>query len=242
MRSLRQANVPRRSRRERRAGSCSAISGRICAMPARMLRKQPSFAAAAVLTLALGIGVNSAIFALVDATLLRPLPLPDPDRLVMVWERTDDVAAGQRRAAQPHRMERAEPHVRRDRRLRSQCRRHGDERRGRHGRKRPASVGHRRCIRRARRAGGCRRTFLPSDDTQRANVVVLSEAFWRARFNADPSVVGRDLRLDGEPWTVRRRRSAARRSCSGGRVSGRWCRIDAGGRCERRTLSRRSDG
>ena len=46
------------------------------------------------------------------------------------------------------------------------------------------------------------RTFLPSDDMQRANVVVLSEAFWRARFNADPSVVGRDLRLDGGPWTV----------------------------------------
>jgi putative ABC transport system permease protein len=46
------------------------------------------------------------------------------------------------------------------------------------------------------------RTFLPSDDTQRANVVVLSEAFWRARFNADPQVVGRDLRLDGGRWTV----------------------------------------
>jgi putative ABC transport system permease protein len=46
------------------------------------------------------------------------------------------------------------------------------------------------------------RTFLPSDDTQHANVVVLSEGFWRARFDADPGVVGRNLRLDGEPWTV----------------------------------------
>ena len=55
---------------------------------ARMLGKQPGFAAAVVLTLALGIGANCAIFALVDATLLRPLPFPDAARVVMVWERT----------------------------------------------------------------------------------------------------------------------------------------------------------
>jgi putative ABC transport system permease protein len=46
------------------------------------------------------------------------------------------------------------------------------------------------------------RTFLPSEDAQHARVVVLSEGVWRARFNADPNVVGSDLRLDGEPWTV----------------------------------------
>ncbi len=53
----------------------------------RTLTRQRVFGAAAVLTLALGIGANSAIFALVDATLLRSLPFPDPHRLVMVWER-----------------------------------------------------------------------------------------------------------------------------------------------------------
>jgi hypothetical protein len=46
------------------------------------------------------------------------------------------------------------------------------------------------------------RTFLPSDDAARAAVVVLSEGFWRARFEADPNIVGRPLRLDGDSWTV----------------------------------------
>ena len=55
----------------------------------RQLMKAPGFTIVATITLALGIGVNSAIFALVDATLLRPLPFHEPDRLVAVWERTD---------------------------------------------------------------------------------------------------------------------------------------------------------
>src|SRR5262245_4636370 len=55
----------------------------------RQLTRAPGFAAIAITTLALGIGANSAIFALVDAALLRPLPFPQPDRLVMVSERTE---------------------------------------------------------------------------------------------------------------------------------------------------------
>ena len=78
-----------------------------------MLRKQPGFAAAAILTLALGIGANSAIFALVDATLLRPLPFPNPERLVEVWERTDGSSAA--RVAPPNLRDwnAAQPRVRR---------------------------------------------------------------------------------------------------------------------------------
>jgi putative ABC transport system permease protein len=52
----------------------------------RLLLKSPGFALVAILTLALGIGVNSAIFSLVDAVMLQPLPYPEPDRLISLWE------------------------------------------------------------------------------------------------------------------------------------------------------------
>src|SRR6266576_6706104 len=53
---------------------------------ARSLRKAPAFTSLAILVLAVGIGTTSAIFSLIDTTLIRPLPYADPDRLVMLWE------------------------------------------------------------------------------------------------------------------------------------------------------------
>ena len=169
---------------------------------ARMLRKQPGFAAAAVLTLALGIGANAAMFALVDATLLRPLPFPDPGRLVMVFERTGASARGN---VSPLNLVDWNDRSRTFETI-------GGYLPGTGGMVMSGADGTAETVPRQWVTAGIfdalgvravvGRTFLPSDDAQRSNVVVITEAFWRTRFNGDPDVVGRALRLDGSPYTV----------------------------------------
>jgi len=168
----------------------------------RTLRKEPAFAAAAVLTLALGIGANSAIFALVDATLLRPLPYPQPDRLVRIWGRTATTAR-----------DRVAPADIVDWNARTRTfQAIGGFRTNVGGMVLADADGLADTVPRQWVQAGifdalgvkpvAGRTFLPSDVAEQRNVVILSEAFWRSRFNADPSVIGRTLRLDGGPWTV----------------------------------------
>jgi putative ABC transport system permease protein len=63
----------------------------------RLLLRNPGFTAAAVMAFALGIAANTAIFSVVYATLLAPLPYPEPDQLVMVWSRIQSAATSRPR-------------------------------------------------------------------------------------------------------------------------------------------------
>src|SRR5579872_1492775 len=67
----------------------------------RVLGKNKAFAAAAILTLAIGIGANTAIFTVVNAAILRPLPYPDPDRLVILWGNVKRARVERRGASYP---------------------------------------------------------------------------------------------------------------------------------------------
>jgi putative ABC transport system permease protein len=168
----------------------------------RTLTRERLFTAAAVLMLALGIGANSAMFALVDAILLRPLPFPAPDRLVVLWEQTP---ASPRSRVSPINL------------LDWKARSRTFEGMAAYvpnvaGMVLASDDGNAETVPRQWVSSGifdvlgvrplAGRTFLPSDDAERAAVVVLSEMFWRTRFDADPGIVGRSLRLDGDPWTV----------------------------------------
>lgn len=168
----------------------------------RQLKSAPGFAATAAITLALGIGGNSAIFALVDAALLRPLPFHEPDRLVMVWERHATSARGG--VAPLNLLDWNE----RNRTFESMA----GFIPGVGGMVMNGADGTAETVPRQWVTAGIfdvlgikpivGRTMVSSDDTQRASVVVLSEAFWRTRFNADPAVVGHEIRLDGELYSI----------------------------------------
>src|SRR5262245_21116582 len=170
-------------------------------LAARMLRKQSALTLMVVLTLAIGVGANGALFALVDRVLLRELPLPQPDRLVTIWERTETT---------PQSL--ASPLNILDWERRSQSfEAIGGHLTGVFAMVLTTSEGAEAVMRQWVTAGifdalGVKpvvgRTFLAADDNERKQSVVLSESYWRARFAADPGIVGQTLRLDGEPWTV----------------------------------------
>jgi putative ABC transport system permease protein len=169
----------------------------------RQLISAPGFTLVAALTLALGIGVNSAIFALADAALMRPLPFGQPERLVMLWER---LPTSPKTGVSPLNM--------RDWRLQS---RSFDGiaavQRGMGGG--PLLTAPDGSIETAERQTVTTnffdvlrvtpivgRTFRPEDDGPSPRVVLLGEALWRRRFSSDPSIAGRLVRLNGQPYTV----------------------------------------
>jgi putative ABC transport system permease protein len=168
----------------------------------RQLRHSPGFTLVAALTLALGIGANSAIFALVDATLLRPLPYHEPDRLVAVWETS---AKTKRGYVSPLNMIDWNARSRSFETIAGFTPTVG-------GMVMAGADGNAETVSRQWVTAGifdvlgvraiAGRTFSAEDDIKRTNVVVLSEPFWRARFNGDHGIIGREVRLDGSMWTV----------------------------------------
>ena len=168
----------------------------------RQLKTSPGFTFVAALTIALGIGANGAIFALVDATLLRPLPLPDPERLAIAWERSDAVLRGPVSALnmldwndRSRTFEKVAGFVDGVGSMVMAGPNGSTE-----GVPRQWVTSGLFDVLGVRPIAG--RTFLPSDDREEISAVVLSEGFWRNRLGADPAVIGSQIRLDGMPFTV----------------------------------------
>jgi putative ABC transport system permease protein len=168
----------------------------------RQLRTAPAFTLVATLTLALGIGANSAIFALVDATLLRPLPYPNPERLVTIWEKSSGTAKG---FASPPNMLDWNARSRTFEKIAGFTPGVGQmvvakpdgsaETMSRQW----VSAGIFDVLGVPPIAG---RTFTAEDEQQRRRVIVFSEGLWESRFNRNPDIIGHEVKLDGELWTV----------------------------------------
>lgn len=160
----------------------------------RMLAKQPGFTLVAVLTLALGIGANTAIFSVVNAVLLEALPYGNAERLVMVWEKS------QRRAQNTINLGnffdwKAQSNSFVDMAA------FADFRTNLTGSGEPIELPAQICTDNLFNVLGVQpilgRTFTPADGKEgAANVVVLSYGLWQRRFGGDPQVVGRKIILN----------------------------------------------
>jgi len=166
----------------------------------RMLRKSPGFTAVAVLTLAIGIGANTAIFSVVYAALLSPLPFPNPDQLVMVWS---DGANGHRNtvSAGDYLDWKRQNTVFQD----LVAWTGGTFSLSGDGRPEALQV-------RVTTPGfftlqgitvALGRDFLPEEGkVGNEHYVIMTHLLWHERFGDDPNIIGKQIRLNGEPYRV----------------------------------------
>ena len=170
----------------------------------RQLRKSPGFTVTAILMLALGIGATTAIFSIVEGVLLRPLPFPEPDRLVTLG----DVLEGSHCTSCAHSRVTA-PDIRNYMRD-TQSFSHLGGYRGRlfelSGTGEPAAVNGTRMSGEVFAALGVPpllgRTFTQHEDEEGQQVAVLSYGMWQNRFHGDANVLGSKILLYRKPYTV----------------------------------------
>jgi putative ABC transport system permease protein len=167
----------------------------------RRLRQSPGFTLIAVLALGLGIGANTAIFSLLDAVVLRPLPYPHPERLVQIWASSPEQGLTEAEVSVPKFREL------RDSGAFASVTAYHDEDVNLSGRGDPEVLHGKRISREFFDVWGVEpllgRRFSPAEDQKGGgDVVMLGEGLWRRRFAGDPGIVGRAVRLEGKPFTV----------------------------------------
>ena len=167
----------------------------------RQLRRSPGFAIVAIFTLALGIGANTAIFSIVNAVLLQPLPFAAPDRLVSGFE--TESAPGQYAVNQADYLD-------------WQARNHSFDSTSGYSWSRPYSISGKGEAAAATAtevqanffetlgiAPASGRAFGHGEDSAGNNhVAVLSFGFWKSQFGGDRSIIGKTITLDAERYTV----------------------------------------
>jgi putative ABC transport system permease protein len=168
----------------------------------RQLRRNPGFTAIAILTLALGVGANTAIFSVVDAVLLRSLPYPHPNQLVLMFDvplKQPDALSGI--------SYRDFTEMREQNRVFSVMAGNSFHDLALTGAGEPSIVNTADVtpeifpLLNAKPLAG--RTLLPEDGKQgAAPVAVLSENLWRSRFGSNPALIGQSINLDMRPFTV----------------------------------------
>ena len=171
----------------------------------RVLRKSPAFTFAAVLTLGVAIGINVAVFSVVDAVLLRPLPYPAADRLGLV-ETTLAGSGEVRSMTSQHGVTWAtiRDHASTVDRAVFSTWTSGinviGQNRASHARQQRVGAGFFRVLGVAPRLG---REFTPEEDRRGGpGAVILSHAYWRAAFGGDAGILGQPLTLGGEPHVI----------------------------------------
>ena len=169
----------------------------------RSIIKRPGFSVVAIITLALGIGANSAIFSVVNGILWRPLPYSDPQQLVVPWENHQARGGPAREWFSPPDF----ADWRDQNKVFSHLSAYNDWAPTLTGREEPeplvgASVSH-DMFSLLGAAPILGRSFLPEEDQPKApNVVVLSNELWQRRFNSDRNIVGKTISLNQDSYQV----------------------------------------